>query len=188
MKKLSLTLSFFLVVCMVKAQFYKSVLPSAAFSDSLNIIVKDYCFNYHKIQGEALEMQEQVDVYSSKASIPGAKETFIYRFHSEEDTTASWEAIMYKGESYKEAVKIYKKTFRLVNKTKLHFGEGEAGSFFGSMQEPTEALRFTSSLLRANSSNAMYKNFIANIDLVNTMEGWEVRLSLNRKREDTEKY
>ncbi|MFZ1529174.1 MAG: hypothetical protein WAT19_10505 [Ferruginibacter sp.] len=188
MKKLSLTLSFFLLVYIAKAQFYKSVLPSPAFSDSLNRIVKDYCFNYHQIQGEPLEMQDQLEVYRSLASVPGAKETFIYRFHSVEDSTASWQAIMYKGESYKEAVKIYKNMFRLINKSKLHFGDDKNGSFSGSMQEPTEDLRFTSSLLRANSSNIMYKDFIANVDLLNTMEGWEVKISLNRKREDTEKY
>lgn len=186
--KLSITLAIILMTCTVHAQFYKPVLPAAGFTDSLNRIVKDYCFNYHHIQGMALDQLEQMDIYNSIASIPGAKETFIYRFHSEEDTTASWQAIMYKGESFKEAAKIYKTTFRLVNKSRLNFGEDKNGSFSGSMDEPNEDLRFTSSLLHANSNNIMYKNFVANIDLINTMDGWEVKLSLNRMKKDTEKY
>jgi hypothetical protein len=169
------------------AQFYKSLLPSPAFTDSLNRIVVDFNTNYYNIQGDVVSSQDEVDVYNSKSSIPGAIECLIYRFHSSQDTTASLQALMYKGEDYKEAAKIYRNTFRLVNKTKLKVNQSSA-DFTGTMEEPSESLRFASSLLRTTIPNRTYKNFVAEIELVNNFMEWEVRLNLHSKRDDKEKY
>jgi hypothetical protein len=111
----------------------------------------------------------------------------IYRYNSKVDSTASWQAIMYKGESYKDAAKVYKNTFRLVNKARIHSSELSAG-FSGQMEEPTEDLRFTTSSLQLTSKNELYRNYVAEIELLNTMDGWEVHLNLHYKRDDKEKY
>lgn len=188
MKKIiPLTIVLILSVVMCSAQFYKSILPSPAFSDSLNKIVKDFRSNYYNIQGDVVSEQDDVDVYQSRSSLPGALECFVYRFHSVQDTSASLQAIMYKGESYKEAARIYRNTFRLVNKTKLHLNTS-GGSFNGNLEEPTENLRFASSHLKANSSDVAYKNFVAEIEMVNNYTGWEVRLNLHNKKDDRDKY
>lgn len=162
--------------------------PSANFNDSLNRIVTAYLTNYRHIQGKIVQEQSDVDIYYSTQSIPGASQAFIYRFHSEEDSTASWQAVMYSGEDYKDAAKAYKNTFRQVNKSRLNFGNGQSGRFEGTYTEPTEDLRFTSSILYSLQESGPYKNFIANIDMVNNFGTWEIRLSLNRKRDDREKY
>ncbi len=170
-----------------KAQFYKSILPSPAFSDSINKIVQDFRANYYGIQGEVVSEQDDVDIYQSKSSVPGAVQCFILRFHSVIDTSASLQAVMYRGDSYKEAAKIYRNTFRLVNKTRLHLSTANGG-FSGNMEEPSETVRFSSSMLRTNTNDNAYKNFIAEIEMVNNFTEWEVRLNLHNKKDDRDKY
>lgn len=170
-----------------QAQFYKSILPSPAFTDSLKKIVTDFSYNFYNIQGNVLSTQEDVDTYESKNSIPGAIKTMIFRFHSEEDTTAGFQAVMYSGDDFKEAAKIYKNVFRYVNKS--HFAVKENNfSFSGSMEEPTESIRFTSSILKAITNNNDYKRFFAEVEMVNSFTGWEVHLNLHSKKDDKEKY
>jgi hypothetical protein len=183
-KCFGLILAILLCGLFSNAQFYKSFVPSPAFTDSLNRIVADFRHNYHSIQGEALGSQNDVDTYQSKNSLPGAVECFIYRFHSVQDTTASFQAVMYKGDSFKEAVKIYKNTFRLVNKTKLK----PSGGFTGQMEEPNESMRFISSSMKANTSDDAYKNYIAEVEILNSYDGWEVHLNLHTKKDDRDKF
>lgn len=179
----------FLLLCTTatKAQFYKSFLTSPAFTDSLQKIVTAFSDNYYSIQGNVINTQEDADTYQSVINVPGAKNSLIYRFHSERDTTASWQGMMYKGEDFKEAAKIYKNTFRYINKAHLNTG-GFTISFAGNMEEPNESLRFTASVLKAVSGNNDYKKFVAEVEMVNSFTGWEVHLNLHSKKDDMDKY
>lgn len=188
MRKTLFAFSFLLVYATsTKAQFYKSFLPFPAFTDSLQKVVSAFSNNYYSIQGNVLSTQEDGDTYESMINVPGAKNSLIYRFHSERDTTASWQAIMYKGEDFKEATKIYKNTFRYVSKAHLNVG-GFTISFAGMMEEPSESLRFTASILKAVSGNNDYKKFVAEVEMINSFTGWEVHLNLHSKKDDMDKY
>lgn len=181
-----------LVCCMfatmhANAQFYKAILPSGSFTDSLQLVVSDYQQNFYTIQSEPLSRADDVDIYKSKKMVPGAAECFIYRFHSVEDTTAGWQAIMYKGEDYKEAVKAYKNCFRLVKKSNLSINENSL-KFDGEMVEPSSAIKFTVSSLRPVTSMMAYNNFYAEIELVQEYYEWVVRLNLHSRKGDTERY
>ena len=185
-------LQLLIILCILmpglsNAQFYKSLLPSPAFGDSLSTIVVDYLRNFRSIEGAPLPSMGDAEVFISNAKLPGSSEFVIYRFKSIEDTTASWQAIMYKGESYKEAAKVYKNTFRLVNKTRINSSLISSG-FSGTLEEPTEDLRFTSSSLRLGTRDQAFKNFVAEVEMVNSYDGWEVHLNLHHKKPDTEKY
>ena len=189
MKKFMILLFCSAVIFSTKAQLLKNVIPvNTSFNDSLNRIVNAYLNNYRHIQGKIFQEQSDVDIYYSTQSVPGASEALIYRFHSVEDSTASWQAVMYNGDNFEEAAKVYKNIYRLVNKSRLNFGEVKAGSFKGTYTGPTEDLRFTSSILYSQVESGPYKYFIANIDLLNNFGNWEVRLSLNKKKDDREKY
>ena len=63
-----------------------------------------------------------------------------------------------------------------------------SADFVGVMEEPSESLRFASSLLRTTIDNRVYKNFVAEVELVNNFMDWEVRLNLHSKKDDKEKY
>lgn len=188
MKKTFLVFIFFVIcVTVTNAQFYKSFLPSGAFTDSLQKIVSSFADNYYSIQGDMISSAEDGDTYVSDMSVPGAKNTVIYRFHSTRDTTASWQATLYKGEDFKEAAKIYKNTFRYVSKAHLT-KSGYTISFAGFMEDPNESLRFTSSVLKADSGNNAYKKYVAEVEIVNSFTGWEVHLNLHNKKDDRDKY
>lgn len=188
MKKIILSVVCTCYFSIAWSQFYKSFLPSEAFSDSLTKIVKDYQKNFYAIQGKQLSSDGLVDIYNSNVSIPGAVHCVVQRYHSAEDTSASWQAIMYTGENYEEAVKIYKKTFHLLKKTKLKWADKVSVSFKGNLEIPEETLRFTSTPLTLNVNDSQYTNFFAEVELINLYEEWEVHINLHKKKTDEERY
>lgn len=189
MKKTTLLLLLFLCAHHItQAQFYKSLLPSEAFSDSLALIVQDFKKNFSGIQGSQLPPQGEMDVYRSKVGVPGALHCAIYRFHSVEDTTASWQAIMYEGDSYEAAVKAYKNTFRQLKKSRMKWVDKSIISFMGDLEEPDENVRFTITSLRLNIIDVPYRSFFGEVELTSTYEGWEVHLNLHNKKNDAERY
>ena len=171
-----------------QAQFYKSVLPTPAFNDSLTKVVIDFRNNYKQIQGKELTPQTGMEVYQSTISLPGAAHCTIYRFHSRLDTTASWQAIMYDGNDYEEAIKVYKNTCRLVNKSRIKWIDRSIVSFIGDTEKPDENVPFANTILQLDVSDPRYKNFYAEIEMASGDNGWEVHLNLHAKKDDKNEY
>lgn len=186
-KFLSLAAAMLLLINTGRAQFYKKILPGGNISTAVASITENFQNNYRNIQGEELPPDEGREIYRSTIAVPGASQAVIYRFHSKEDTTASFQAVLYEGESYKEASKIYKQTFRQVKGTKFNTGF-EKIAFEGNMEEPTENLRFTSSQLRPDVTGGAYKNFIAEVEILNSVDGWKVQLNLHSRKDDDKRY
>lgn len=186
-KLLSLAAAVFLLASAGQAQFYKKIMPGNNISSAVASITENFQNNYYRIQGEELTPDEGREIYRSTVAVPGASQAVIYRFHSKEDTTASFQAILYEGESFKEAARIYKQTFRQVKGTKFN-GGAEKLSFDGNMEEPTESMRFTSSRLRPGVTGGTYKNFMAEVEILNSVEGWKVQLNLHSRKDDEARY
>ncbi|MEO6538244.1 MAG: hypothetical protein ABIT07_09950, partial [Ferruginibacter sp.] len=182
-KKLCYIIILVLTAQISSGQFLKPLIPSPDFSASLDKIVSSFSNNYYSIQGNLIRSQTDVDTYESLTVLPGAEKSFIYRFHSAEDTTASWQGIMYSGESYKDAARIYRNLFNQVHNTSLNVYNSTL-HFKGEMEEPTEALRFNESSLKAVSTNPAYTRFFAEIEMVNLNQEWEVHLNLHNKKDD----
>lgn len=187
-KAITLLLLFLCLQQVTKAQFYKSNKPIEPFSDSLAVIVQDFKKNFSTIQGKQLSSQGEKDVFRSTVTLPGATNCAIFRFHSLEDTTASWQAIMYEGDSYEDAVKIYKSTFLQLIKSKMKWVDNSTISFMGKLEIPEENIRFTVTPLRLSIIDLPFCRFYGEIELINTYDGWEVHLNLHNKKNDAEKY
>jgi hypothetical protein len=189
MRKNLLSILFLVSVHICNGQILKSLTPSPGFSENLNKVVQDFTYNYRRIQAEQLPSMQDMDVYRSSVTLPGSVQSVIYRFHSKADTSASWQAIMFQGEEYGQAVKAYKNTCRLLNKSRLTLsGNGNIG-FSGKINEPEEGLSFSSSSFRLNCGDMAYQKFEAEIELVNTgFSNWEVHLNLHNKKPDTDGY
>ena len=170
------------------AQFYKTIRPDNSFSDSLSRIVYDFKKNFYPIQGKQLTSQVMADVYQSNVGVPGAIHCVIQRYHSEEDTTASFQAIMFEGELYEDAAEVYKNTIKQLKKVKLKFGESNHGAFIGEIEVPDESLNFTVTHLRLSIADKDYKYFYAEVEITNNYNGWEVHLNLHNKKSDREQY
>ncbi len=188
MKKTILLIFFIPALLYGQAQVHKPFQPSAVFNDSLTSIVIDFRNNFYQVQGEELMPQEGMEVYQSAISLPGATHCVIYRFHSTIDTTASWQAILYQGESYADALKIYRNTYTQLTKSKMKWSDNRLTAFKGDMEEPDENIRFTNTLLQLNVPDFLYRHFYAAIEITNSYNGWEVHLNLHNKKDDKDRY
>ena len=183
MKKISLLFLLSSAILFSNAQFLKkAVTPSSSFADSLSKIVLDFKNNFSRIQSAALPAQPDVETYLSKVCLPMAVHCVIYRYHSVQDKTGSWQAIMYAGESFEEAMKVYKNTFKQIKKTTINGIANKVASFDGEMENADENVRFAVSSLRLKTDDKMYKKLVAEIELSNSYEGWEVHLNIYGKK------
>ena len=180
-------LALLLCACVsAPAQFYKSILPSPGFTNALQKIVLDFRLDYRNIQGELLLQQGESESFSSLVKLPGSQDCVIYRFHSDDDSTSGWQAVMYRGDDYDEAVKAYKNLFRMVRKSPMTWIDRSAVHFVGEMEEPSESLSFAVSILTLDVNDKRYDHFVAEIELSGTMGDWSVKLNLHNKRRDTD--
>lgn len=170
-----------------QAQLLNKILPASPFSDSLSKVVENFQQNYNGIQGIALPPDEDRDIFASTVGLPGASSCVIFRFHSKQDTTASWQALLYEGEDFKDASKAYKNAIKHLKQTKFKVGIRKI-SFEGETVNPSESLRFTTSIFKPTEYTDIYKNFIAEVEMLNSMEGWIVKINLHSRKADTERY
>ena len=187
MKKPALLIISFFAIAITQAQLLKKPAPKDnPFEDSLSKVVIDFANNFKNLQSTRLPAEIDADTYLSTICLPGAVHCTIMRYHSVVDNSASWQAIMYAGESYEEAVKVYKNIFGQIKKSKIKGINNNTASFEGTIETADENVRFAVSSLRLNTADIRYTNFVADIELVNNYDGWEVHLNLYKKKKDTE--
>jgi hypothetical protein len=175
---------FLVLIC--HAQFGKPVKQEGAFSTSLSAIVIDFKNNFLNIQSNELAGASATNTFTSAICLPDALHCTIERYNSEEDKSASWQALLFAGENYQDALRMYKNTFKQVRTASISGIDEKPVGFTGAMEKPDENIRFTVSTLRLGSIDKRYKDFVASIELNNNMQGWEVTLNLYRKKADTE--
>ncbi len=179
-KKFIAVLTFISITTASYSQFYKSLLPSPEFTSALEKIILDFRADYRNIQGALID-KGAVDVFESTIKLPGTDDCKILRFHSAKDTTAAWQAIVYNGDDYNEAVKAYQNTFRLVKKSSIKWIDRSSVSFSGQLETPRESVRFTTSTLTLQLEDKRYEHFEAQVELLSTFDGFEVHLNLHKK-------
>ena len=168
------------------AQFYKAFLPSVNFTDSLARVVTDFRINFRHTQRKRMESGNHADIFKSKASILCSQNCIIYRYHSVLDSSANRQAVIYSGESCKEALRAYKNTYRLLKRAKLLPTDQIGMEFHGEMDEPKEGVSFAQTVLQAHSSDPFYNKFVAETEPVNFYDKWEVHLNLHNKTNDNQ--
>lgn len=186
MKKTLLTTFFYAVIYGSIAQVIKPVKEDAAFSKVLSTVVLDYKNNFINIQRKELAGSIANNTFNSNVCLPAALHCTITRYTSVQDKSASWQSILYTGESYEDALKMYKTVFGQVKHSSISGIDTKLVYFEGEMEIPDENIRFTVSELHLVTTNKIYKKFTAAIELTNNLEGWEVHLNLYRKKLDTE--
>lgn len=158
---------------------------SQSFSVNFEKVVQAYRTNFHSIQGDPVPSDNEKVVFKSKLTVPGSLHAMIYRFQSRQDSSASWQAVLYTGEDQKAALKSYKQLCRQVNRMRV----GGIGIFKGDYEAPDPNLRFAGSVFKLETEDDVYRNFYAEVDLLmNADEEWEVHLNLVRKKDDQDMY
>lgn len=178
--------SLLLTICcyavFAQQQQPKAPSPDAAFSDVLNKVVQDYASNFIHIQGDKMPADIDADTYKSKVCMPAAVGCKVMRYRSAQDKSANWQAGFYDGESFEEAVKLYKKIYSLVKKTAVRGVATAAAGFDGRMEPIDESIGFAVSTLRLKSTNKTYKDMVAEVEIASNFTGWEVRLNIYTKK------
>lgn len=183
MKKTFFTLLFtYCTFLSYSQQQPKPASPDAAFSDAINKIVLDFTHNFTHIQGAKIPADVDADSYKSKICVPGAVGCKIMRYHSEEDKSASWQAGLYEGESFEEALKMYKKIYNQLKKTSVKGIDAMAATFNGKMENVDENVGFAVSSLRLKTKNKLYKDLVAEVEITSNYTGWEVKLNIFTKK------
>src|SRR5688572_21408359 len=100
-KLLTLSIALLLINAVSKAQLSSKILPSSTFTHVVAKVAENFQSNYGNIQGDSLPADDDRDIFQSTIILPGASRCVIYRFHSTEDSTASWQATLYSGEDFK---------------------------------------------------------------------------------------
>ncbi len=184
-KPVTLGTLLLMLVINSSAQLIKPSPASAAFAEKLGIVVKSFQDNYYKVQGELISSQNNVDLFQSAISLPGSQQCVIFRFHSTEDSSASWQAGMYQGTAYNEAVRIYKSTCRQVDKAIVNIPGKGSLRFSGKTENPGSTVRFVSSVYTFKTKDELYKHLYAEVELVNpSFDQWEVHLNIQSKQVD----
>ena len=184
MKKINFFLLCALISCVVfgQQQQPKPPSPEVAFSEALNKVVQDYRSNFIHIQGDKIPADMDADAYKSKVCVPAALGCKVMRYRSAEDKTANWQAGFYDGESFEEAVKMYKKIYSLVKKAAVKGVATGAAGFDGKLETVDESIGFAVSTLRLKTTNKTYKDMVAEVEITSNFTGWEVRLNVYTKK------
>ncbi len=171
------------------AQFYKSIIPSPEFTKTLEKIVLDFRYNFKNIKGNSLMQEGGTESFESSLKLPGSQDCSITYYSSKVDTSASWQAILYKGTDYQEAVRIYQNVFRMVKKSHLNWIDRTLMRFTGSYESPKAEIGFATSILQLDVEDIRYKKFAAEIELVsNSYDNFEVHLNLQNRKNDNEQF
>jgi hypothetical protein len=180
----NITLSAFLLFCSfsLSAQLKKTPAPESAFSTQLSKVVLDFPANFQGVQGSRMPAEVDADTYLSTTCLPDALVCKVMRYHSVQDKSASWQAVLYAGENFDEAVKLYKKLHGQVKKTTVRGGDGLTAGFEGKLENIDENVGFTVSSLRLKTSNPRYRDLVAELNISSSYTGWEVRLDLYTKK------
>ena len=159
------------------------VLPFHAVIDS---VLKDFPYNLRHITGELVLAQGEFENYASMVELPGAESCTVTRWHSFDDTTASWQARMYQGEDFAEASRRYHELFRKLQGCYLKLVDGSKFYLTGDWEPAKEEAPFTTSTLRVQTGDERYKTLKVEVELVFQITDWAVHINIVSKKRDDE--
>lgn len=194
MKKLLLTS---LVLCSLHASFsqtnffsknlsLKRSETSESFSRALQSVLEDYPNNFHTISGTVILEQGEVEQFESTIMLPGSETCIIGRYHSVIDTTASFQAFMFRSEEFEAAAKQYRILYKQIKGSPVVMVDGSKLYLTGEYSEPDNSLDFSVSTFTFPSHDRRFMGFRIELELVYTMNEWAVHINMGKKKGDEE--
>jgi hypothetical protein len=156
------------------------------FQQSFQAIIGDFPYNYRHIMGGLVDKTGDFEQYASSVKLPGAETCVIGIYHSSLDTTASWQAVMFKSEEFKAAGREYRRLYHELKACKMKTTDGSAYFLAGHFEEPAEELDFITSKLVIETPDERYHEFSIELELIYELDHWVVRVNLVSKKRDNE--
>jgi hypothetical protein len=156
------------------------------FVDAINAVLGDLPNNLRFVTGELLLAEGEVDNYASLVAVPEAENCIVTRYHSVEDTTASWQAKMFSGGDYDAAARKYAQLYQQLKTCYVRLPDGSIYFLEGMWAPAREGIRFTTSTLKVKTSDERFRDVMVQLELVNQLSDWAVNINIVTKKPDDE--
>ncbi|WEK33747.1 MAG: hypothetical protein P0Y53_14745 [Candidatus Pseudobacter hemicellulosilyticus] len=157
------------------------------FGKAVEYVLGDFPYNYKHITGDLLLSEGYWSQFQSTVLLPGAESCTISHYHSGLDTTASWQALMYRAPDFKEAAKEYRRLFHQLKGCRLRMVDGSAYFLDGQLDPPGEDADFIISMLKLQTADERFREFKVELELQYKMDFQEWVISINmvsRKKDE----
>lgn len=189
MKKLTNLLLAIMAICLTlpaQAQFKTDKDPSPGFVKAMETILSDFPYNYRHIKGELVEATGDWHQYASMVSLPGSESCVVGFYHSELDTTASWQALMFRSETFGKAAAAYKRLYQQLSRCRLKMVDGSMYYLDGDYEEASEEADFITSALKIRTADERFREFQVELELLYKLNEWVVNVNMVSKKKDDE--
>lgn len=157
-----------------------------SFPAAIDAILGDFPFNLRHITGELVLAQGEFENYASMVEVPEAENCIVTRYHSAEDTTASWQAKMFRSDDYGPAARKYDELFRKLRTCYVRLVDGSIIYLDGVWEPARDGASFTTSTLRLVTGDWRYKEVKVELELVYQLTDWAVNINIVSKKRDDE--
>ena len=195
MKPKPLMTFFFTVVAAAVAWSQPVAMPDTAsrpgvrvleFPEVINAVLADFPSNLRHIAGDLVLAQGEFEDYASLVVMPEATSCTVTRWHSSEDTTASWQAKMFRSDDFASAAGQYRALFQKLQHCYVRLVDGSIVNLTGDWESPKEGVSFATSTLRLATGDYRYKEVKIELELAYQLADWAVNINIVSKRPDDE--
>jgi hypothetical protein len=156
------------------------------FVDAIDAVLGDVPNNLRYVTGELLLAEGGTDSYVSLVAVPGAKNCIVMRYHSVEDTTASWQAKMFCSGDFGAASRTYQQLFQQLKVCYLRMPDGSIYYLEGTWEPAREGVTFTTSTLKLRTADQRFRDVEVELELVYQLADWAVNINIVTKKPDNE--
>lgn len=182
----NLLLAVMVMSLSVQAQFKLDKDPPPGFVKAVETILSDFPYNYRHITGELVDATGDWHQYASTVTLPGSETCLVGVYHSELDTTASWQALMFRSETFGKAASAYKRLYHQLNHCRLKMVDGSLYYLEGDYEEASEGMDFITTALKLQTSDERFREFYVELELLYKLDEWVVNVNMVSKKKDSE--
>jgi len=158
----------------------------APFVDAIDAVLGDLPNNLRYVTGELILAEGEADSYVSLVALPDAENCRVMRYHSVEDTTASWQAKMFSGGDFGAASRKYQQLFQQLKVCYVRLPDGSIYYLEGTWQPAREGVTFTTSTLKLRTDDQRFRDVEVELELVYQLADWAVNINIVTKKPDDE--
>jgi hypothetical protein len=158
----------------------------APFVDAIDAVLGDLPNNLRYVTGELILAEGEADSYVSLVALPDAENCRVMRYHSVEDTTASWQAKMFSGGDFGTASRKYQQLFQQLKVCYVRLPDGSIYYLEGTWQPAREGVTFTTSTLKLRTDDQRFRDVEVELELVYQLADWAVNINIVTKKPDDE--
>ncbi len=150
-------------------------------NSALEKVVKDYPSQFKNIKGEQLSSDGRATEYKSNIAIPGAVSTVIIQSATDHKTSASWQSVLYAGNTFSGARSRFEELFNQIKNTIIKPDGGKAVIVNGMYMDPSEDKTFTTIQFDLLPPIGVMQEVCIDLMLKNTGKQWKIILNVYNK-------